>query len=194
MVVRRCCVWDKPLSPLSTPPWLWDELPPLSALGILGMPERDTQIPVTIRGMPVSHKCLIWGLQSSTENKMQLPPSRTCKLFGKKIFFRVFMFSEKKEEINGVFFPSSHLGFYDQQMANTATVGTATSSLHVKLTLAPRALEIFWIFISFSGGEFIIYELLRSCSIFRLFLSSPRHGLELRTYMKELPLPLPVEK
>lgn len=79
-------------------------------------------------------------------------------------------------------------------MANTATVGTATSSLHVKLTLAPRDLEIFWIFISFSGGEFIIYELLRSCSIFRLFLSSPLHGLELRTYMKELSLPLPVEK
>lgn len=154
--MRRCCVWDKPSSPLSTPPWLWGEseaaqvctgdggeegfaetktstaelshkwqdgsgntdgyaepkrAPSLSALGILGMPERDTQIPVTIRGMPVSHRCLIWGLQSSRENKMQLPPSRTCKLFGKKKFFRVSMFSEKKEEINSVFFPSSHLGF-----------------------------------------------------------------------------------
>lgn len=45
--------------------------------------------------------------------------------------------------------------------------------LHLKLTAAPTASGSFWIFISLSGSWFIIYELLRSYSIFRLFLSSP---------------------
>lgn len=60
--------------------------PSLLALGIFGMPEREVQIPTPTTGTPVSHACLIWGLQSTRGDKIKC---RTFKLFG-KIFLESF--------------------------------------------------------------------------------------------------------
>lgn len=79
--MRRCCVWDKPSSPLSTPPWLWGESEAAQdCTGDGG--EEGLQKPKPVQLSEATSGRMVLEIQMGMLSPNKLPPSQHWEFLG----------------------------------------------------------------------------------------------------------------